>query len=262
MSSLTGQQIKDSYQGLLKLADSASGITNSFQSIQDGLGNDTGIKIKQNILNPPNITSVSKLFVGDLGGTGYGATGQAPISNSQNMIWGQFFYDAGNVAYSALSYNVATVTSNSDTVSVSVYDTQYVDGVGMVPDTVIMSGISLTGLTSTGVKTVDLPSTLSFSGYGSGFYYFVYQIANSATPTVRLGTGSNTGVAIAQQNYGMVTTFAGTATTFLKSSTVNGSTFLLSGMTSFPETFVSSDFNSMYSTGTLLGFGFALRAIK
>lgn len=262
MSSLTGQQIKDSYQGLLKLADSSTGITNSFQSIQDGLGNDTGIKIKQNILNPPNITSVSKLFVGDFGGSGMAANGVAPITNSQNMIWGQFFYDSGNWDYSALTYNVQTVTSNSDTIDVAIYDTQFVDGVGMVANTVIMSGISLTGLTSTGVKSVPLPSTLSFSAYGAGFYYFVYQIANSTTPTVRLGTANNPNLAIAVQNYGLVRTFAGTAATVLKSSALNTTAFLLSGMTSFPETFVPSDYNTMNSTATLQAFGFLLNTIK
>lgn len=262
MSTLTGQQIKDTYQGLLKLADSSSGITSSFQEIQDGLGNNTGIKIKQNILNPPNITSVSKLFTPDFGGSGFNAAGANPITNSQNYIWGGFFYDGGNFSYSALTYNVATASSNGDSVDVAVYDSQYIDGIGLVANSVIMSGISLTGLTSTGVKSVDLPSTLSFSAEGAGFYFFVYKISNSATPTIRLGTRFNTSVAVAAQNYGYVRSFAGTTANVIKAFTLNSSAFLLSGTTSFPTSFVAADYNTMYSTGTLNEFGFLLNVIK
>ena len=48
MSTLTGQQINQTYKGLLKLDDSSTGITQNLQAIQDGLGNNTGLQIKQN----------------------------------------------------------------------------------------------------------------------------------------------------------------------------------------------------------------------
>jgi hypothetical protein len=57
MSNLTGQQIKDTYEGLLNLQDSTTGITNSFQAIQDGLGNDTGAQIKQDGFYSNNLSA-------------------------------------------------------------------------------------------------------------------------------------------------------------------------------------------------------------
>ena len=51
-----------------------------------------------------------------------------------------------------------------------------------------MSGITLLSAGSTGLKTTSLPSTLSFSGTGGGYYVFAYYVANSnVTPTVRYG---------------------------------------------------------------------------
>ena len=48
MGTLSGQSISDTYDGLLKLADSTTGITSTYQQIQDGLGNDTNTKISTN----------------------------------------------------------------------------------------------------------------------------------------------------------------------------------------------------------------------
>ena len=45
MSALTGNNVKDTYQGLLKLANSTTGITSVAQSIQDGLGNNTPLQM-------------------------------------------------------------------------------------------------------------------------------------------------------------------------------------------------------------------------
>ena len=45
MGTLSGQSISDTYDGLLKLEDSTTGITSTYQQIQDGLGNDTNTKI-------------------------------------------------------------------------------------------------------------------------------------------------------------------------------------------------------------------------
>ena len=49
MPTLSGQTIQSTYQGLIKLADSTSGITSTPQQIQDGLGNDTGTRIATNL---------------------------------------------------------------------------------------------------------------------------------------------------------------------------------------------------------------------
>ena len=51
MSALTGNNVKDTYQGLLKLANSATGITSNLQYVQDGLGNNTPLQMSQTEIN-------------------------------------------------------------------------------------------------------------------------------------------------------------------------------------------------------------------
>jgi hypothetical protein len=56
-----------------------------------------------------------------------------------------------------------------------------------------MSGITLLSAGSTGFKTTTLPSTLSFSGTGGGFYVWAYYVSNGGvTPTVRYGSNITT----------------------------------------------------------------------
>jgi hypothetical protein len=57
MSNLTGQAIQNTYDGLLNLQDSTTGITSSYQNIQDGLGNNTGAQIKQDGLFSNNFSA-------------------------------------------------------------------------------------------------------------------------------------------------------------------------------------------------------------
>jgi len=47
MGNLTNKYIKDTYDGLIKLADEYNGVTPDLQSLQDGLGNDLPIKVSQ-----------------------------------------------------------------------------------------------------------------------------------------------------------------------------------------------------------------------
>ena len=47
MGNLTNKYIKDTYDGLIKLADEYNGVTPDLQSLQDGLGNDIPIKVSQ-----------------------------------------------------------------------------------------------------------------------------------------------------------------------------------------------------------------------
>ena len=109
MSTLTGQQIKDTYQGLLKLSDSTTGVTSSFQQIQDGLGNNTGIKIKQNALTAPNLFGLKNISIKKVG---------SGINNNQTMAYGADeydsihwcpFYDFGLNSYSAITYQVSAI---------------------------------------------------------------------------------------------------------------------------------------------------------
>ena len=51
MSSLFGNNISQTYQGLIKLADSTTGVTSTTQSLQDGLGNNIPIQVSNNTVN-------------------------------------------------------------------------------------------------------------------------------------------------------------------------------------------------------------------
>ena len=183
MPALTGQQIQNTYDGLLKLADSTTGITSSIQAIQDGLGNDTGSRIATNFFQSPTTLGMNYLK-GDYYGYGFGATNITAVANTQNVINAAAFYDPGLFDYSAITYNIGVATTSSDVWTGAFYTAQFAPNGGLGPSILIQSGITFT-TNSTGVKTTTLPSTLSFSGYGAGIYFFVWKIANAGvTPTV------------------------------------------------------------------------------
>jgi hypothetical protein len=165
MSTLTGQQISSTYQGLLKLSNSTTGITNSLEAIEDGLGNNTGARIATNLFAAPNILgSYTAKLKPDYCGVGISGAGvYNPGAGAQsNMIY-NVFYDTGIHDYSAVTVNVTTITSTSDVVNLYFYDLQFVDTYGFYPNNLIMSGITLP-VSATGLQSVTLPSTLSFSG--------------------------------------------------------------------------------------------------
>ena len=193
MSNLTGQQIKDTYPGLLNLETATTGITSTYQQIQDGLGNNTNTRISTLGIQSPTIVGMNNLKP-DYAGNGFGAgVGPAPIANTQNRVLYVPFYDPGVYSFSAISYNLGTLSSTSDVVSVAFYTLQQVPLVGVAPGNLIMSGITFdsSAPATTGTKTTILPSTLSFSGTGGGFYIFAVYISNSnVTPTVRYGSAN------------------------------------------------------------------------
>jgi hypothetical protein len=192
MSTLTGQQINLTYPGLLNLATSTTGITSTYQQIQDGLGNDTNTRISTSGILSPNIVNMNNLKP-DFGGIGFNAgVGTANQALTQNRTLYGIFYDTGVNSYSAITYQCGTVTSTSDVVTMAIYSLQLVPGIGIAPKDLIMSGVTMIS-NSTGIKTTSLPSTLSFSGTGGGFYIVAYYVSNaSVTPTVRYTTGSLT----------------------------------------------------------------------
>ena len=51
MSTLFGNNISQTYQGLIKLADSTTGVTATTQSLQDGLGNNIPIQVSNTTVN-------------------------------------------------------------------------------------------------------------------------------------------------------------------------------------------------------------------
>jgi hypothetical protein len=190
MSNLTGQQIQNTYDGLLNLEDSTNGITSSYQQIQDGLGNNTNTRISTQGILSPNIVNINNLKP-DYAGNGF-ITGAGSVQGAatQNRVLYLPFYDPGVFSFSAISYQLGTLSTTSDVVTAAFYTMQQVPLCGVAPKDLIMSGITLDSSSpaTTGIRTTILPSTLSFSGTGGGFYIIAFYISNAnVQPTVRYG---------------------------------------------------------------------------
>lgn len=262
MSTLTGAQIKDTYQGLLKLANSTTGITQSLQNVEDGLGNPTGLRISTNQLESENIVSFIPLKAQYYGPGFTNTAPQAYSAGIQNTIFDGLFIDSGNYAYSAITLNVVTATTSSDTFEMALYSAQMVNPLGIFPHAVIVSGITA-DTTTTGLKTFVFPSEVSFSGYGSGVYFAVFKISNGGvTPTVRFG-GSAFGAAAVANASVILGTTQGIATNTFSGSLIRGNNAgntlqSFSGTTNFanpfPTTIPSTQSSSTVITGNVPGF--------
>jgi hypothetical protein len=264
MSALTGNQIKDTYQGLLKLADSTTGITSSFQAVQDGLGNNTGLRIATGQLESDNINSFVPLKARYYG-NGYNAASSAPFSSGmQNIILAAPFYDNGNYSYSAMSFNV--LTGSTEVVQMALYTTQLINPSGLFPYSPVISGLTA-DTTTTGIKTITFPTPISFSGYGAGVYWLVWKINNAGSaPVIRISTGnafSTLGTTVFQ-SYG----FAQSLTTNVLVGPVRGNNATnslqsFSGLTTFDNPY-STTINTTQSTSTTLtgnALGFLLHTV-
>ena len=263
MATLTGQQINLTYDGLLKLEDSTTGITSSFQSIQDGLGNNTGLQIKQNQLQGGGLFSSTYLvpqYMG--GGVNIGASAQY-AAGTQNIIQASEFYDGGVFSYSAMSFYLATATSTSDTCEAAIYSSQYINGAGLHPKDLVISGITIPTTGSTGMKTVSFPSNISMSGTGAGPYFVVFKISNGGVqPTFRPGTrGVGYPAFNALTFYGPVLNLAGT--TYGTPFRTNNSNFVYSGTSTFQNPYTSSIASTQSTTATIAGatFGMLLHVV-
>jgi hypothetical protein len=260
MANLTGQQIQNTYPGLLNLETATTGITSTPQQIQDGLGNNTGTKIATNWLTNPMVLGIQN-YKADYYGVGFTIGVANPVANTQNILLANLFYDNGTYDYSAMTYNVASATSTSDVVTVAFYSTQYVDGVGVAPSVLIQSGITLT-TNSTGLKTTALPSALSFSGYGPGYYWMMMKISNGGvTPTIRFNGSFQAMLGVTSSKLGFVLTPAGTSGTLpLKGVQTNNIAY--SGLTNFQTSFSEVNVRTFSSTVVAPAYGFLLNTIK
>lgn len=250
MSSLTSSQINQSYQGLLKLADSTTGITSSLQSVQDGLGNDTGVKIAVNSFTTKNSPSLPYYSGMITQGEGFNQTAQQFPAGSQNILIAAPIYDNGLYTYSAMSYYVQTLSA-VDTVEMAFYSNQYVPNVGLAPKDLIISGITLENA-STGVKTATLPSNFSFNE--PNIYWMVLKVSNSGVqPVVRFAgvPNLNNAYLIGSQMYGSVLNTASSAyvTPWKTNGTgvIAGDTIFYPSLSTFPSSFSVGDV-SAYST--------------
>lgn len=268
MSNLSGQQINQTYKGLLNLADSTTGITSTRQAVQDGLGNNTGAVMATNYFYTDNIFS-SQLFKADYFGVGFSTTHQANVAGTENKITSFIFWDPGVYDYSGITYVVQTATTTSDTVEFSFYTLQYIDGIGIAPYEQVYSATTLTGLTTTGLKTTTLSTPLSFSGYGPGYYSLCVKVTSSGTPTVRLGLSQSSSQLLSLQSnkFGFTKNVAGNVIPSPLKVANNAGTIdypmHYSGVTSFPTTWSTSDASKYNGTAlTIPKWGFCLDTIK
>jgi hypothetical protein len=261
MANLTNQQIKDTYYGLLNLATATTGITSSFQAIQDGLGNNTGLTIRQNQLQGGGLFS-NQYFVPQYMGTNvvtFSAGSQSALG-TQNVIIAFPFYDIGMFSYSAMSYFLGTATSTSDTCEAAIYSPQYINGAGLHPKDVIISGLTITTTGSTGLKTIIFPSNISMSGTGAGPYFIVWKVSNGGVqPTVRIGAGG-TYPGSPTLFYGIIPTITGNYGTPIR---VNGNNYVYSGTSTFQNPYSTSIASTQSSTSniTMNTFGLALHTV-
>jgi hypothetical protein len=264
MSSLSPQQINQSYAGLIKLSDSTTGITETLQTMQDGLGNDLPMKINNDKIQSQNLFSFD-YYTPDYEGVGFTTTASAFPALSQNVLIAQPFYNSGINSFSGMTYRLFTGGTTSDTVEVAFYTTQFIPGLGLQPKDLVMSGISL-DTTTAGTKSTTLPSTLSFSAYGSGIYYMVLKVTNSGvTPTIRYTTYQGIGLdTIWASQLGFV--FDAVGTQMLKFSKTSGSAFngasIYTSLNTFKTSFVEADFSAGVRSATYAGIGFVLNVIK
>ena len=265
MSSLFNTQINQTYQGLLKLADSTTGITSTLQAVEDGLGNNTGLRIATGQLESDNIPSLVALR-GRNYGTGFqNVAGGQYGAGTQNIMLAVGFYDNGNHAYSSITFNTVSATSTSDTVEAAIYTSQLINPFGLYPSTPIVSGITA-NTTTTGLNTFTFPSNISMSGYGAGVYWIVYKITNGGVqPTWRPGQASVTAPVLAMgQIYGLIEQF--TTNTYQNQMRGNNSSanlYVFTGSTSFSNPF-GTDLPSLQSTSTTItgnAFGFLLKTV-
>jgi hypothetical protein len=258
MANLTNQQIKDTYYGLLNLETATTGITNSFQSVQDGLGNNTGLQIKQNQLQGGGLFS-STYLVPQYMGSSLGLTTPAQYAaGTQNIIQATEFYDSGVFSYSAMTMYLGTATSTSDTCEAAIYSAQYINGAGLHPKDLVISGITIPTTGATGVRTITFPSNISMSGTGAGPYFLVYKISNSGLqPTFRPGIKSTSYQAfIANCFYGTVLGLAGTS--YGSPFRTNGNNIVYSGTSTFQNPYPSSIATTQSTTASIAGSSFGM----
>lgn len=267
MATLSGQSISDTYDGLLKLQNSTQGITSSLQPIEDGLGNNTGARIGTNLFTSPNVVNMNvNNLKPDSMGVGFAVTGSINLgSGSQNNLLFNYFYDTGVHSYSSVTVNVTTQTTTSDTLEILFYDLQFVKDYGLFPRSVIMSGITIP-TSPIGLQTVTLPSTLSFSGTGGGFYAIVFKVQNAnVAPTVRFSSGVSV---VNNQSYafslGFVRNNLGTGQNVAnRASSFNGQNLYFMTNQTTPALITEADVISRFNTTVGAGpLGFALNVIK
>jgi len=267
MANLAPLPINTSYPGVLNLETATTGITQSIQALQDGLGNNTGVKIAEDRFEGSNIFNVYRPAAAKYYGSGIGTTTTPPAA-SQNVLISSYFYDNGLYSYSAFTMNCLTLGAG-ESVDVAFYNAQYNDTYGYIPYQKLSNTINISAA-STGFKTGTFSSPLSFSGTGPGFYFIVVKITAASTPVSRFGQmGINASFyfsnGVLMWNNGFVINNAGTQyispfNTAATSATSIGNNIY--SISTFPTTWAGSDSATLVSS-TSAGFpGFILHTIR
>lgn len=270
MSTLSNQQINQSYQGLLKLENSTSGITSSPQSIQDGLGNDTGVRMGENFFQSQFGLYHYPMEPNDYYGNGVAGSQVTPTASQVNNKTVQMFYDRGVDAYSAITFNVWTQFDepSGEKIEFAFYKLDYIETQGYVATERVSDVYSFTGVTiSGGFKEFTLPSPLTFSGNGAGIYAFVIiYVAPDGTLTGRL-TSASLSILNIYSYFGGVLGFVknslnNAAPQFWQTSATSASgQYTLSGNT-LPSTLTLANYPPTSVIAGGVGAGFLLHTIK
>lgn len=267
MSSLTNTQINNTYPSLLKLSNSTTGITTTLQSVEDGLGGDTGLKIKEDYIGGSSLIPFPKQDTTTMAyGLGVNNSGLAFPAGSHNVLLGQIFYDRGNITYSAITYAIGTVSSTSDVAEIGIYSSQVTPSGIMWKDRLTSITLSGSEMTTLGIAKKTLPSNLTLEE--GGLYYIVYTVTNPTvvTPTVRFGSHfmGNVITQFASMLAGFVTNTLGTVMPSLQKLGVNTGSGSVVTTISGPlsSTYVPATFVGTTSTTSAPTFGFVLHPVN
>lgn len=253
MSSLTGTQINQTYPSLLKMETSTTGVTSTLQNLEDGLGNDTGIKIATNRFEGSNIVNIFRPTTpAKYYGQGMVSTPLTPTAGIQNMLCSNIFYDNGIHSYSGFTVGVTTLEAGTS-VDISFYNAQYLENYGYVPYQKLVTEVNIP-TTSTGFKIGTFATPLSFSGTGPGFYFMVVRFNTAGTPVLRMNNpptqNSMTGLGwFTMSHLGIQFNTANTVATlpfqaFGTSAVLQGAVY---NVASFPSTFTATELNNIAS---------------
>jgi hypothetical protein len=105
MSTLYGNNISQTYQGLIKLTDSTTGVTSVTQSLQDGLGNNLPIQLSTNVVNISGSLLVNGLPVSI-------ETGSFATTGSNTFIGNQTITGSVNISGSQRNIGNVTITGS------------------------------------------------------------------------------------------------------------------------------------------------------
>jgi hypothetical protein len=264
MSNLAPLPINTSYKGLLNLENSTTGITSTFQSIQDGLGNDTGLNISTKGLSGKNFLGIYQPEIPKYLGQGITTTIINPAGIINSLIVTPF-YDSGQFSYSAVTVHLQT-PGPSDVFDISFYNAQSLPTYGYSPYQQIIAPLNIS-TTATGLVTTTTPSPFSFSGQGPGIYFMVTRYTSVSGPTVRYGAPFNSSSVInTLLNYNNGFEFNSTGTVALYPYRVIGTTSvqtLVFNTATFPTTWTSTELALLsQSTTQHHNPGFLLHTVK